>query len=59
MAIECYGWSKRDRMFWFRSASGLKSYYRSAESFRYALRNEHNMPARDADRIVAECEGLR
>lgn len=53
--VRNYGYSVRDRAFWYRMRSGLKSFYRGAERFRYALRNEHYLPPSRADEIVNEC----
>lgn len=51
-----YGYSLRDGgVYWYRTDSGLKNTYRGRERFRYALRNEYNLPAADVDRIVNEC----
>lgn len=50
-----YGYSVRDRAFWFRSLSGCRHYYRGQERFRYALRNEHQLPTKTVDHIVNSC----
>lgn len=53
--MESYGY--RRGFYFIVTASGLKCSYHSKERFRYALRNEHNIPTKDADRIVEECKG--